>query len=156
MIDIGIGICAVSLLKDIAKYMKDRSKKDPELFEMVAELQSIIMDMVATNAELTEMVHKLEAKIQLQKTLRFDINTETYWRGKNDGPYCQKCYDKDQKLIRLRNHDAPRWACTTCNSFYFKPRGREIHEEREKQQQIELKRHNEEVRKNNPFRNRFL
>jgi hypothetical protein len=104
MVDVGIGIGAVSLLKEIANYVKDRGKKDPEFLEKVVELQGVVMDMVATNAGLTEKVHKLEAALQLKETIRFDEETETYWRGNDDGPYCQKCYDKDRSGLGSSDH----------------------------------------------------
>ena len=49
-----------------------------------------------------------------------------YWRVDGDikdGPFCQRCYDSEQKTIRLQigiNNDV--WKCLECKSVYYGPR----------------------------------
>jgi len=49
-----------------------------------------------------------------------------YWltRGgqERDGPYCQKCWDDDKKLIRLQHHGGPdHFICKVCKRDYPVP-----------------------------------
>lgn len=52
-----------------------------------------------------------------------------YWLQKKenpeqrDGPFCQICYDKNGKRIRLQDHQdvaEPDWSCGVCNRFFDK------------------------------------
>jgi len=43
-----------------------------------------------------------------------------YWKKiteqEKEGPYCQLCYDKDQKLIRLQDWGNGEWNCQSCKT----------------------------------------
>jgi hypothetical protein len=48
-----------------------------------------------------------------------------YWRiddEKKDGPFCQKCYDSNKKLIRLQEGGNDVWRCFSCKSTFRGPR----------------------------------
>lgn len=47
-----------------------------------------------------------------------------YWllkEGEKDGPFCQRCYDVDKKLIRLQGGHNDSWGCLQCNKGYTGP-----------------------------------
>ncbi len=72
--------------------------KDPDLRMKITELYG-------QNIELKEENHKLRMEQQETKE-KSKINSELihkenhYYRGK-DGPFCTKCWDVDNKLVRL-------------------------------------------------------
>ncbi|GEM_PF-1524111 len=48
----------------------------------------------------------------------------SYWvisEDKKDGPFCQRCYDTDQKLIRLQGGSNDKWLCHACKSYFYGP-----------------------------------
>lgn len=118
---------------DIAKLIKDadfsleKAELKLKLAEMIgaladakieiAEVQSLILQEDGTIKELTD-------KLALQGEMRYE--PPFYWRihdGKRDGPFCQKCYDSEAKIIRLqqrRGSDA--WDCLQCHGYFTGPR----------------------------------
>lgn len=44
-----------------------------------------------------------------------------YWLvegERKDGPFCQQCYDKLEKLIRLQDLEDGVWGCKACKNTY--------------------------------------
>lgn len=70
-----------------------------------------------------QVTSQLEGKADSQEKLVYEA--PFYWLGKGverDGPFCQKCYDADGKLIRLQkrlNNDE--WDCFQCDSYFTGP-----------------------------------
>jgi ribosomal protein L37AE/L43A len=57
--------------------------------------------------------------LKIQNELEFE--QPYYWKisgDKKDGPYCQKCYDENKKLIRLQDETNGSWRCLVCTSFF--------------------------------------
>jgi hypothetical protein len=83
------------------------------VYEKLLEQQKKISDFEQENKELKE-------KLKLKEQLHFEKNA--YWiidGGKKDGPYCTKCKDSEEKMIRMRigkyNFG---WAlCPNCKGF---------------------------------------
>jgi hypothetical protein len=144
---IGVSIDPYAIAKDAAKFIRDKIKDDPELREKVMELNEALLDLHSQNLELRRELEEF----QIRKQMRFDLETETYWQG-DDGPFCQKCFDKEQSVIRLRTVDETCWVCTSCSSDYFKPGGREIRAEREEERSRKRKERNEMIRRRSPYR----
>jgi len=50
----------------------------------------------------------------------------SYWKksgDEKDGPFCQRCYDAEGKLIRLQEQSSTdRWFCHACKSYFNGPR----------------------------------
>lgn len=63
---------------------------------------------------------ELKAKLTLQAKLQFEM--PYYWTieedGKKDGPFCQLCYDKEKKLIRLQYLKNGTWRCLSCTQTF--------------------------------------
>jgi hypothetical protein len=91
------------------------------------EAQEKIMELREAAIELQEENQKLRAQIQdLEKQLTVKAQVEYekpyYWSTqgeKKDGPYCQVCYDKDQKLIRLQDRNRGVWHCHSCGKTFY-------------------------------------
>ena len=72
------------------------------------------------NLELKAKIKELEEK--LNKKEEMDWEPPFYWVNNGDakdGPFCQKCYDSESKLIRLQNADKGAWRCVSCNNNFF-------------------------------------
>ena len=78
----------------------------------IAETQTIIL-------ERNEKIRDLENKLEMKSKLTF---VRPYYMmidgDKQDGPYCQKCYDADSKLIRLQTRGNGVWDCKACTGTY--------------------------------------
>lgn len=103
-----------------------------------ADIQLKISDMamaladanVALASVKTEMIEKDEVINMLQKQFEIQKNTifeePFYWLyndEKKDGPYCQRCKDADNKLVRvifMDNRTSGTHNCTVCGQWYGK------------------------------------
>ena len=74
------------------------------------------------NQRLKGTMKELEEKLSTKEKLIWE--KPSYWLKENDskdGPFCQKCYEADQKLIRLQGGGNDVWKCHQCNSVYYGP-----------------------------------
>jgi len=130
MIDIGMAIGSVKSAIDIAKLLKDSadSLDKAEVKLQLAELIGSLADAKMQIAEIQEALiesdkekKELENKLSQKENLFFD---RPYYLIKqddnNDGPFCQICYDKDNKLIRLNNDPfiSGQWDCPVCKQEF--------------------------------------
>jgi len=95
-------------VKDIAELIKKYN--NVELNRKIIDLRDEIFELRENNLKLKEE-NKISEKIVFEKPY--------YWLKdglKKDGPYCQKCYDDNKKLIRLQEmRDFPGcWKCSVC------------------------------------------
>jgi hypothetical protein len=72
--------------------------KDPDL-------RMKITDLYGQNIDLKEENHKLRTALQdikdRQKTNSKLVHRDNHYFKGDDGPYCTKCWDADNKLVRL-------------------------------------------------------
>jgi len=81
------------------------------IYEKLLEQQKKIADLDLENKDLKE-------KLELKKKLYFERNA--YWivdSENKDGPYCTKCKDSNDKMIRMRvgNYNFGWAVCPNCN-----------------------------------------
>ncbi len=72
------------------------------------------------NQNLKGTIKKQEEKLSTKEKLIWE--KPNYWLKENDskdGPFCQKCFDADQKLIRLQGGHNDVWKCQQCKSVYY-------------------------------------
>jgi len=138
MVDITSITAIVSSLKaaaDIAKFLKDTNLtlEKAEVKAKIADLISALSDAKLEMAnirvgllEKDEIIKRLQQTLELKEKLTY--NAPYYWnmeKGERVGPFCQVCYDKEYKLIRLQNGGGGSWSCLSCkNTFYeddYKP-----------------------------------
>ena len=113
---------------NIAKYIKnsqdimDKSEQKLKLAELIEALADIKMETAeikSTLLEKDEKILELEKKLNLKESLIYD--KPYYWIEKkdiNDGPFCQKCYDGNKKLIRLQGGKNGEWNCLSCDNNF--------------------------------------
>ncbi|WP_458699857.1 hypothetical protein ACKGJI_08505 [Sulfurospirillum sp. 1307] len=122
---------ALSSLKtayDISKIISDSSTsleeaeiklKLSELISAIADTKSQISDIKLELIDKNEKIQELESALQVQNELEFE--QPYYWKltgDSKDGPYCQKCYDDNKKLIRLQDEKYGSWRCMVCESYF--------------------------------------
>ncbi len=103
-----------------------------EIFELIKkgatlEAQEKIMELREIGIQLQEENHNLRKRItDLESILSISNNliweSPYYWvkpDDAKDGPFCQVCYDKEKRLIRLQKLGKGAWSCYSCKNNYF-------------------------------------
>ncbi len=104
--------------KDIVALLKQG--KTTEAQEQILALREAALELQEENAELKEKIGRLEEELKIKGRLTFEkgvyflVEDDT-----KDGPYCQRCYDKETKLVRLQD-DGDHWFCYGCSHGYAK------------------------------------
>lgn len=119
-------LTSVRTATDIAKLLKETDLslekaetklKLAELIEALADVKMQLADVRELLIEKDEEIRKLEDNLKEKGSLVFEM--PYYWleteKGK-DGPFCQACYDKDRKLIRLQGDKSGFWQCQVCKN----------------------------------------
>lgn len=85
--------------------------------EQIISLRDAIVELKAENTELKEQLAELKKKTDIQDRLIWEQPYYFLKDGeKKDGPYCQLCWDKEQKLIRLQGGGKGEWHCQCCDN----------------------------------------
>jgi len=110
--------------KEIAKLVKKYN--DQELYEKIADLRDQILELredlhkaQTDNHKLKKEVSTLEMKLEEKGNVQYE--KPSYWvveGDSKDGPFCQKCYDADNKLVRLQDGKDDFWICRECKTSY--------------------------------------
>jgi hypothetical protein len=93
-----------------------------ELFKKLVSFQSDISALQEENYNLKETVRNIREKIKLKGKIVYE--KPFYWikeDDKKDGPYCQKCYDSNDKRIHLQDEGNDTWRCLNCQSYFRGP-----------------------------------
>lgn len=91
-----------------------------EAQEQIMELREAAIALKAENTQLKEQVAELKKQLEMKEAIvwqdpyYFLVNGEA-----KDGPYCQHCYDKESKLIRLQKWGKGWWKCQCCENDVF-------------------------------------
>ena len=116
---------------EIAKHIKssdnslEKAERDLQLAELISALADAKVEITNIQQQLLkkdEQIDVLNKQIALKEKLQYE--PPYYWlvEGDNkDGPFCQVCYDKEQKPIRLHEGKMDNrglWECKVCNNFY--------------------------------------
>jgi len=127
MIDIAVAVGSVKSAIEIAKLLKDsadsfdKAEVKLQLAELIGSLADAKMQiaeiqevLIESDKERKELINKLNLKENL-------IYEKPYYFKKisvqeKDGPFCQLCYDKDSKLIRLQDWENGEWNCLSCKT----------------------------------------
>ena len=131
-------LTSIKTATDIAKGLReaDLSIEKAELKLKLADLMTALADariavssvqeeLSTKERQLKELRESLESKKSMKYAAPF------YWieeESRRDGPFCQQCYDAEQKAIRLQLLENGYWKCNTCSHTYSagSPRPRQI------------------------------
>jgi hypothetical protein len=91
-----------------------------EAQEKIMELREAYIELQEENLNLRQRLRELEEAISIREKLIWE---PPYYflkidESKKDGPFCQQCYDKDKKLIRLFRRSDHVWDCKSCKNIY--------------------------------------
>ena len=116
---------------EMAKHIKnsdsslEKAERDLQLAELISSLADAKVEISNIQQQLLEkdqLIRDLNEQITVKEKLQYE--PPYYWLiegGKKDGPYCQVCYDKDNKPIRLQEgkiNNKGRWECKVCKNYY--------------------------------------
>ncbi|MHC4395312.1 MAG: hypothetical protein ACYS1A_06615 [Planctomycetota bacterium] len=105
--------------KDIIELVKKGSTVEAQ--EQIMCFREEIVSLRNDNLQLRQKNSDLKSKLDLRSKVKWE--DPYYWlesEGKRDGPFCQRCYDKDTALIRLQEVKTTKglWECFECKKFY--------------------------------------
>lgn len=86
-----------------------------EAQEQIMALREAAIELQEDNLALRDKVKALEEQLRIKSQIQFDGSV--YWLADGDartGPYCQRCYDVEQRLVRLQDWDEDVWVCHAC------------------------------------------
>jgi len=115
---------AIPSAKEIIELLKKGATLEAQ--EKIMELREALLSEREENHVLKQKIQELEKKLEIKGQLDWDGSV--YWLIKKDdqnneikdGPYCQQCYDSNEKLIRLqRCIDPTHMMCNTCTHVYY-------------------------------------
>jgi len=101
--------------KDIAELIKKYN--DADLYQKIVDLRDEIFELREDNLKLKEKIKAFEGEKKINEKIVFE--STYYWLKdgeKKDGPYCQKCFDDNKKLIRLQDLKNGYWHCLVCKN----------------------------------------
>lgn len=122
-------LVSIKAAMEIAKLIKDSdiSLEKAESKLKFADIISALADAKVQIAEVQqflidkdEELRALKGQLEIKEKLSWE--KPCYWLidgDKKEGPYCQKCYDKDHLLIRLQNREKGYWECMECKNSYY-------------------------------------
>jgi len=92
------------------KEIVDTVKKNKELQKIIVNLEEQVLELRKENSNLKEQLSKKqEFNMEFKRNVYWNIKTD----GKEEGPYCSSCYDKNKEAIRL--HDlGDCYSCHIC------------------------------------------
>ena len=132
MADIATIAAALGSLKtatDIAKLIKNSGAsleqaevklQIAELISALAEAKIEIADIQSALMEKDRIISSLSEKLTIKQNIVWD--SPYYWlvnEADRDGPYCQRCYDVEQRLVRLQGSGKSGWGCRSCKSSFY-------------------------------------
>jgi hypothetical protein len=103
----------IDTVKDVAALVQKAD--NIELHQKIIELQGQIMSLLEETHGLRAQRQQLLDRLQFAEGLEFRNNM--YWSrrdGCEEGPYCTKCWDADQKKMRLQQLLNGAQYCPNC------------------------------------------
>jgi ribosomal protein L37AE/L43A len=129
------GYTALKSIKEIgggllqAKIDSDSKQKVSEVLDKLGTVQDTLffireelLKLQDDKQTLKKTISELEEKLSVKEKLIYE--KPSYWMQENDnriGPFCQRCYDAEQKLIRLQGGKNDFWKCMQCDSTFYGP-----------------------------------
>ena len=117
---------------DIARIIKDSnySIEKAEINLKIADLIGALADAKVAIATIQEDIAEKDSEImKLKNALKISDNIfyeSPYYfiriddESERDGPFCQKCYDSNRKLLRLQSQKIKGyWLCKECENDYM-------------------------------------
>lgn len=109
---------ALPTYKEIVDLIKKGATIEAQ--EKIMELREAALGLQEENFTFREKIRALEDELKVKKQLKFERTAYWLHNGhQKDGPFCQRCYDVQNILVRLQNYGSS-WFCVACNQSYDK------------------------------------
>lgn len=103
-----------------------KKQKDRKTMELVINLETSLLEFQSEFDKLREQANRLESEnvaLKRQKEISRSLSYEigVYFNeldGEREGPFCTRCWDADNKLVRLAVQKSGIAQCPECKSFY--------------------------------------
>ncbi len=127
---IAAALGSVKTATEIAKFFRETDRaferaeaksKIVELMEALSDAKLHIIEIRETVADKDSTIKQLNDRLALRGKVRYEA--PSYWLvdgEARDGPFCQKCKDADDKLVRLQDYGEGGWYCLSCQKSYEK------------------------------------
>jgi len=102
--------------KDIVELIKKGSTLEAQ--EKILELREAALELQEENLALREELTKIKERLARSEALTFDGSV--YWLvsdDKKEGPFCPKCHDTKDQMVRM-HRDGDGWWCYTCGQGF--------------------------------------
>lgn len=125
---ISAALTSIKTATDIAKLIRD-SESSLQAAETKLKLADLTSALAEAKLEVTEiqqslidkdvLTRSLQEKLDLRERLKWDA--PYYWLmndSRKEGPFCQHCFDADNKQVRLQGNGSGFWRCTVCKETF--------------------------------------
>jgi hypothetical protein len=98
-----------------------------DLYNRLAEMTIQLADVRIEAAKLVDENARLKAALEKERSdvPEVEFRYGVYWKPGDNVPFCQTCYDKNKRLMRLQERwifdGVSMWKCTVCNNSFNKP-----------------------------------
>ena len=105
-------------LKSTAKVLQEAGKI--EQYQQILETMDKLLEMQKKIVDLENENKYLKEKLEIKENLTYENNAyQINKEGKKDGPFCSRCWDNDQKLIRIHATINPATdKCSVCKNYF--------------------------------------
>ena len=112
----GIALAKKAGDNEVLEILLDAQEQALDLRDEVLSLRTERQELRAENAQLREA-------LKLQGTVKYDDGA--YWteNEERDGPFCTKCWDADERLIRMKHTYHEWFECPNCKTACQIPSG---------------------------------
>ena len=105
-------------LKSTAAVLREADKI--EQYKQILDVIEKLLEMQTQLANLGAENKSLKDKLKIKDDLKYSNNA--YWLNtNNDGPFCTRCWDKNNELIRMKD-DSAYYECPECKNKYKGPK----------------------------------
>lgn len=125
---ISAALGSIKTATEIAKYIKEtdlsleKAETKLKLADLISALADAKLEVVGAQQSLAEaegQIKELEKQMEVRANLTWE--EPYYWLktpDARDGPFCQKCYDTDKKLVRLQGNGEGLFHCKACSNTF--------------------------------------
>lgn len=102
---------------EIVELLKKGSTLEAQ--EKIMQLREASLELQEQNLALKEEIRNLKARLDREESLIFEKGL--YWlqdeENAVDGPFCPKCHDTKDQMVRMHK-DGSGWWCFTCTEGF--------------------------------------
>jgi hypothetical protein len=122
-------LASIKVATDIAKFLRsanlslEKAESKMKLAELMESLSQVRIEIAGIQEVIIakdQRIRELQQVADVTKRLKYEA--PFYWLADGDrreGPFCQQCWDKDGKLIRLQRASfVGSWSCMTCKNLF--------------------------------------